>query len=419
VAVYRAASASDRTSVEMRVEVLVGMSLALVLWAVLSGVGGIGYQNFDYQKHNAILDSLVSSPWPVVGPGSEDTLVYFLSYYLPAASLGKVFGFQAAVAAQFVFNLVGLHLAAFWFWNFSKGPAVAVIAIFLLGSGLDVVGTLLYPGPFGIGEHLEWWTGIVQYSSQASLYFWVPQHALSAWIAVGLVLNEESRVGMGSYVLLLACCVLWSPFVSIGLLVLLPFVVTRRFPLEPFCLVAGVCVGVVTSAYILSSTQSTALMLSGLELEKYILFTGLEVGVFLPFMWRGDRTLLIPVVLMLLVLPALRLGAYNDLVMRASIPALFVMWLLVSRDAFVWGLRKKRVLVAILALGFATSLQEAVRGIRYFSGEPEPLAPLVTLPLKEQYLGDTAESLFWKLVRVEEGVGILSSSGTPEPGSHE
>ncbi len=54
---------------------------------MLSGIGGIGFQHYDWNKHNAILSDLVRESWPVgyTYYGRPVALVYYIAYYLPAA----------------------------------------------------------------------------------------------------------------------------------------------------------------------------------------------------------------------------------------------------------------------------------------------------------------------------------------------
>ncbi|MGI6217302.1 MAG: hypothetical protein ACOYIK_06785, partial [Coriobacteriales bacterium] len=64
---------------------LIGCLIALaiiVLWCILSGLGGFTYQTGDWKKHNLLLMELIDNDWPVhctVG-GQEGVLVYYIGY---------------------------------------------------------------------------------------------------------------------------------------------------------------------------------------------------------------------------------------------------------------------------------------------------------------------------------------------------
>lgn len=413
IAVREAAARGPDDRVEVRPGTVLGVSMVLFLWAVLSGVGGFGHQNSDYLKHNAILDTLVHSPWPVVGPGGTDTLVYFLSYYLPGALVGKVFGTSGAMVAQFFFSVLGLHLAAFWFWRFSKQAVPVALGVFLFASGLDAVGALIYQGSFHLSQHLEWWGTHAQYSSQGAAYFWVPQHALYSWIAVGLVLSEGRSFDLGRFTLLVGCGVLWSPFAALGMLSLLPFIVLGRSRIARAGLVAGAVFGGLLSLYILSSAYPGVLELNRWPFWKYVVFVILEYLVFLPFIDRKEPVVFVPVVLLLTVLPVVRLGLYNDLAMRASLPALFVLWLHVARDITELTPWRRRVAAAVLIIGAITSFQEAIRGVTAFRSSTVTVPRLIDVGQSQQYFGRGDAWYFRMLVATDEGRGIVGS-GEPE-----
>ena len=62
----------------------------IVLWVGLTGAGGYGFQNRDYQRHNGMLKDLVERPWPTAYETSEADggvgyLAYNLGFWLPAA----------------------------------------------------------------------------------------------------------------------------------------------------------------------------------------------------------------------------------------------------------------------------------------------------------------------------------------------
>ncbi|MCP4541324.1 MAG: hypothetical protein GY832_29690, partial [Chloroflexi bacterium] len=123
--------------------VLVLLLLALVLMSI-SGVGGYGYQDGDWLKHNAILKSLIEQPWPVTREvdGTGVSLVYYVAFYLPAALLGKLGGWSLANQALFAWAFVGLILAMLWFLVLARRAAYVALALFTFFSGLDVLGKL-------------------------------------------------------------------------------------------------------------------------------------------------------------------------------------------------------------------------------------------------------------------------------------
>jgi hypothetical protein len=229
--------------------------LQAVLWSAvalmlvsLSGAGGVGLQEGDYFKHNAVLKGLIESPWPVWVPTPQGAfpLVYYLGWYLPAAAVGKLWGWEAANVFMFIWTYWGVLLALGWFALLVGRCSPVVLAVFFLFSAPDVVGAAWMkligwdPGPplpppirdaWGINWYalrwwnweLRWWAGPYtwNYCSHMELLFWVPQQALGAWITTGMMVAGFWQPGIGwrRWALVpIALSALWSPLVSLGLL---------------------------------------------------------------------------------------------------------------------------------------------------------------------------------------------------------
>ena len=59
---------------------------------MISGAGGVGYQDSDWKKHNALMKDLQERSWPIVytRDGVPLPLVYNIAYYMPAALAGRI-----------------------------------------------------------------------------------------------------------------------------------------------------------------------------------------------------------------------------------------------------------------------------------------------------------------------------------------
>jgi hypothetical protein len=73
---------------KLRLSHLAAACLVSLVLISISGVGGNGFQDSDWLKHNSILKDLIEKPWPVIYQiGETDALlVYYLAYYLPDSS---------------------------------------------------------------------------------------------------------------------------------------------------------------------------------------------------------------------------------------------------------------------------------------------------------------------------------------------
>jgi hypothetical protein len=419
---YRLLDWSIRTPLAPRPVWFLASMLALLGWLLLSGVGGVGFQHADYSKHTAMLYDLVRMEWPMTLQPEVDSqrtfhVVYYVGWYLPAALVGKLFGFSAALAAGFGWTLLGLWLVLGWLFNFTGRVGPVVVLIFVLFSGLDFFGYVLVNQHFpAAADHLEWWAGLWQLSSMTSLLFWVPQHALAGWLMT-FVFLQLLRTRRNEFLLfLLVPVLLWSPFVALGLL---PLAVLgslgtgwRRgvnLPNTAGSLVPGliICAFLMSrlperhAAFIPISSDSSVLF------PMLGLFLALEVGLFVVLLYDDlsdlsshfNRALCLALGFVALSL-LFRYGLYNDLVMRASIPALFLLCLAMIRH-FYLPVRARPVLdtllVLVLLAGALNPMREIMHGIAAFDYPRYAPQPVVSLQpeLARQYLA-SSDTLFFR-----------------------
>jgi hypothetical protein len=399
---------------------LVLVILLAAALTVVAGIGGLGVQTGDWRKNNALFQDLIVKDWPVSYAylGQPVVLVYYLAFFLPAAVVGKLGGWLAGNLALALWGFGGLLLALLWVVRLARRPVGRTLALFVVLSGLDVIGYFLLhdfrvdladPGtPFGLlVENLNVWNTAWQYGSSMTVLFWVPNQALAAWIAASLLLEgADAGRARGSAVLVAALTLLWSPFVTLGLL---PLVAADL-------LASSGSFGRRLRDYI-SLPNAAGLLLGGLLGLFYatklapllpILEGGLRRG-FLPLEWggadwppflallavsyllefgvlallvltaglpatRARRWQLGAALLWLIVLPWFILGENNDLAMRASIPALFVLTL-AAVESFCRALARRGLLLAAwvvyLALAAVAPLEEiAVRVVRIVQRGP-------------------------------------------------
>lgn len=386
---------------DLKLRHLLLVFLAALVLLGISGVGGYGYQDRDWAKHNAVFKSLVQRPWPVMHQiNSRDSvpLVYYIAFYLPAAYVGKLGGWEMANRALFLWALLGLVLAMLWFVALAR--RVRRLLLFILFSGLDIVGQLTvapiiahirpdYQLDWG---HIEWWSLGWQYSSNVTLLFWVPNQALAGWLVSAIFMETMLHSPQKKYVLFyLGLAGLWSPFVILGVL---PFLLAdfltqedtlpqrlRRYVAWPNLCGMGLLavIGLFYSAKLydmppsLGSGVSHGFVWSFAEntLEKILIpiviavFCLLEFGLYAMLIrksglaWdRKSRGLFLAAVVCLSLWPFYRLGALNDLVMRVSIPALFFLAVFLARALNTAEGRKRGVLLALIAIGALTTFFE-------------------------------------------------------------
>jgi hypothetical protein len=378
----------------------------------ISGIGGLGYQDSDWLKHNAVLKDLIERPWPVQYDidGQEVPLVYYVAYYLPAAALGKAFGWNVANWVLLAWSMVGVTLALLWFQLLARRAGRRALLLFAVFSGLDVGGQLftrlvivpIRPEVGGLltWTHLESWPVWWQYSANTTLLFWAPNQALAGWLATALVAYRILDPSRRRDVLLTAgLAAFWSPFVALGLLpyLVLSFLLPggrwagriRRIVSLPnltgVILVAVAGLYYSAKLYPVSSRLATVIphgffwsmgpdpQARRLGVGGIVVFCLLEFGLYSLLIYGARRSwsrrarALYPVtVISLSLIPLYRYGAANDLAMRASIPALFILCLLVTRtlNSATTGLPVRAGLILLIALGSATAFVEVNRHVQ-------------------------------------------------------
>lgn len=199
------------------------------LWCFLAGIGNFYYQSEDWAARNALLRDLIRFEWPVIYANKNSALVYYVGYWLPAALVGKsafLLGATGEVAfgvgnvalfcwsALCVFTVFLLLLLALRATGTRK--ILAAVAIFILFSGLDILGTLCNAAFMGhpIPSHIEWWAFFFQFSSNTTALFWVFNQAVPSFLATLTLMQERTA---RSFAFLLLCTLASSPFASVGL----------------------------------------------------------------------------------------------------------------------------------------------------------------------------------------------------------
>lgn len=378
---------------------VVGLGFALaVAMLVLGGEGRFFYANVDWQVRDAVLHDLASHAWPFTY--AIDGRAYILRAPLGMYLLPSLFGpGQASELALLVSNglRLGLLIALAWPLFDTRRQRAIALTVFVLFSGWDILGTALYSalGQHPSWDHLEAWNFGFQYSSTATLAFWVPQHATAGWACAVTFLLWRKRAGpIGLFAATIPLVAIWSPLAIIGAV--------------PFALWAGLDVlrrraftwrdVVITALALLVALPSLAFLEldavsvgGGLRTQYspavFLFCAALEVLPFvLPLLRRSaaktvDQPVIWLVLALLLVMPFWQVGVSSDFQMRASIMPIallilaFASWLaeLTNRRQ----LPKSALAYAIIALGIgaATPTMEVWRAV---SNGPSP-RPLCSL----------------------------------------
>lgn len=357
------AGSAPALSGRVRYDILLfGLAVSFAL-CLLGGEGRFFYANDDWLVRDAILNDMVSQHWPFIYrigaqgfPEQDFVMRAPLAMYILPALLGKfidLYGAHLILLAQNMF-LFGLLFYFFVPVNLSFRSAAAIISIFAIFSGLDVLPVLFKHMHAGITprDHLEPWAGLFQYSSHITQLFWVPYHAIAGWAFACLYLlwqRQQIRVcvlGIAFFYL-----AYWSTFAAIGAAPFLFYAgasdllggkirhadlvlsTLAILPALPVLLYLSQASGSVPREYLFYRADFWKIypVFVCVEFIPYVILT----AVMKPAIIREPSFLLVTICLLLI--PFYSLGASNDFAMRASIPAL-----------------------ALLAVNFAVVLAETV-----------------------------------------------------------
>lgn len=422
------------------------------VWVYYSGIGRLVFQNTDHSARNAIFDILVQYDWPVINydvnldimpKGTTATsLVYYIGFWLPAAVVGKIFGLEAGYGFQIFWAILGITLVYYLLCERYKKLLMWPLLILIFFSGLDVIGYCLSTGTLQawVGDaHLEWWVGQpYQYSSMTTQLFWVFNQAIPAWLCTMLAWKQKNN---RSIVVILACCMLPSTFGFVGLLFLVCFwMFTRRYEnvqgktkKERFVsytkswikdtftvqnILGGGVIGIFSFLYLSINLSGNTVMekqsLGAAYTDhplKYFMFILLEVGVYFLILYNYQKknALYYYILINLLLIPFIKIGAASDFCMRASIPALLILMVMVIDTLFEAIQKKDRMIVGmivlVLLIGSVTPIHEIGRTFRetinrLYTEEPvyEPSSELKDIFNGRNFSGPTDHSFFFKYI---------------------
>ena len=367
------------------------------VWVYLSGIGALVFQNLDHNCRNPIFEILVQAPWPVRLAEPPAVLTYYIGFWLPPAVIGKLLhSVQIGYYAQICWASIGVFLFFYLLLAALKHKTYWPILLFLFFSGLDAVGCVamgfanLVHNPLA---HLEWWYPYSQFSSFTTQLFWVFNQAIPAWVTVMILWHEKNNKSMA---FLYACLFINSTLPAIGLF---PFIVYWYFKnttaytdiktafrhlkttilhsLTFQNIIGALFVVLVSFAYLsrnaagASSTQHPVVL--DINILHWLLFFLLpEVGFYLLLIWQHQKRNILYYLCWgcFLIYPFIRVGGGPDFCMRATIPALILLYVLLVRTLEDTDWRKKYrvsfyVILLLLGVGALTPLHEFTRTIHF------------------------------------------------------
>lgn len=356
-------------------------AVSLVIF-ILGGAGRLVYANTDWQVRNAVLRDLVEYPWPFVYSVDGGKLLRLpLGLYLAPAGVGQSLGQRAAEVAMLFQNSIALTaLLALGRGLFASHRArVIALAVVIGFSGMDAIGALMTGRPL-VG-HIERWPGGLQFSSHLTQAFWAPQHGLAGWLGALLyLLWLDKRAPAAAVLGAVPLLALLSPFALLGVL---PFAAhvgwsllrARGIGVPEIALPgAAALLALPSLLYLTAAGETVGGAVALPRVADYFVFELVEVGLLLYALWlarHAARFAGAPFALVaaaVLLAPLGRMGTSVDFVMRASIPALTVLAvmladLLATPRSDPAGRRARVYAGTALLIGLVTPADEVLRAL--------------------------------------------------------
>jgi len=400
--------------------------LILLVWCLLSGMGGFGFQNNpDWEKNNAIFHDLFLNNWSVIY--KDYSLVYYLGYYLPIGLVMKLFGWNIGYLFSFIWGFLGLISAIYWLKRLSGSFSPFILLFFIFFSGLDILGLIIkfavFPDPETLSSFkhigcIEWWARFFQFSSNSTSLFWVPQYAIQGWLLTGLILNNiQNHNSSRNLLFLWALCIFGVPFIFLAIIPIIfaGIYKNRGKGLKELCsfqnFIAAPSIILIFTAYFTSKAfkdpfnSMSDYMQSPYFIFTYLVFVLMEFGLYAIVIHKYFKNDIIwnVTLLSMILMPFVRIGGGNDFVMRGSACYLFIFFIYIIRAVWQKSLTKseKAALAIFFIIGSFTPFLEIKRSATHYSASIPVLSKqysvmdLYKYRNNSQYLGDK-EAFFWK-----------------------
>jgi hypothetical protein len=334
----------------------------------LSGIGELGFQFNDYEKHNSIYKTLLANDYPVFLKKDNKTymLCYYMAYYLPPVFGAKIIN-NASITPILSFLWGWLGITIIVFWLLKEGKLKLLVIFFAIGgisissitkfwNDLLLYGTkqaLFYTfnQPFGPETRVYLKSGEIEgslsYFSNLFQLFWSPQHSIGAWLA-GIILYKSFQEKSLYFTFLSGTALFfWSPMVFIGAILFYMLLIVILYPKYEFSkleLVVSALTFIIIFAFFKAHLPNHVsgflfkYFTSFLDLFQIILFIILELAIGFMVLFLGkkmlnitDSTLLLFSIILLCLIPFYSAGLFNDFVLRTSTLPLFFFTYIIAK----------------------------------------------------------------------------------------
>ncbi len=370
--------------------------LIALLWCLFAGIGKLFYQPsfwLDHFARNSIYKDMVTKPWPVKYDKGI-YLTYYIGQWIVPSIISK--GLALFITNQKIFEIIkniilylwcviGIILIFLWIIKILKirkrKTIVLIILMFILFSGLDIIGFLIIQKNITLEQFLsglEFWSNEPwQYSNINSLLFWVFNQMIVPVLITLICIENNDYKYRGVF---LISSLLFGPFPTLGLgLYLITLDIKndidnhtkniKKYFSVPNLVFALSILPILVLFYQanINVTLGTTTLYTNFKWWHYILFILLEFLIYIFLIYNPNKTKMKKNSLKIITLYLLIIPFYNqlDFVMRTSIPFLIILWIHITQ--FIIDKKenslKKKILITLLSIAAINPLGEICRNI--------------------------------------------------------
>lgn len=397
VNIYREIKDEFTISIKSNMNFWIISIIIITLWCLFSGIGKFSYQTGDFKARNAFFQDLCNMNWPIVLDMSKQpvniqnlfvgvkstNLVYYFTWWLPVALVVKIFKLSSLAGNTLLvsYAIIEVFLIYYCFLNIIKKYSYIALSSLILFGGWDFWIYFIENFNFTKMGHVEWWATYFQYSSNTTQMYWVFNSSLPIWLVTCLVMimpKNRYKAALG------ALAFAYNPFATVSMVfIVLADTLGKRTEkildkLGELCSVTNILTSllmlVIWGCFYLqvniNETSTDGLIFNIYPEQKlfvtYIVFLMVEVGVyFFAIGFNIDKDRFYWVTLIgLILMPMIKIGKYNDWSLKAPVPLLFILMIMVVKRYYVEStMKKKYTILLVLFLGYMTSAVELQRNI--------------------------------------------------------
>ena len=355
------------TDIKIPVGYLIGFAVTAVVLSLVSGVGEFIFTLNDHPYRRAIMNDLVNYKWPVIYDYSTQTnpdvikeigrtsgnyaFMYYFTYWLPAALVGKIGGAYAANMALMLWNAIGIFLTFVGVSKIIGRACFTVPFVYICFAGLDILPNIVHTFvEWDCWNGMEVWAPVLAYMSNFAELTSVFHQCVPCWLIVTLIMMSYNTRSLG---LTGGILFAYSPWGIIGLF---PLAIVRAFSkpmraggtgkavknvLSIINIISCASLLLVYTPFYLGNHSSTSIKgffwefinNPGLSVIVFILFIVIEIVPTAVILWKTEKkeALFIASLIELMIIPLYKITEANDFCMRSSMAARFILCILLAR----------------------------------------------------------------------------------------